>query len=306
MQSSQLTTIVALAILLTSPVQSATSPKRGLCHIPSNNHPSDDKIWRDPNSKLTWYYNYRATPSPAYLSDSPMHFVPMLWGSAPSTPSFLDTVTSMLDNGRNITYVLGFNEPDGPHRTGGSNIPADLAAIIWKSQIEPLKKRGVQLGAPAVTGSPNGFTWLENWFRECDGGCNPDFVPIHWYGDFEGLASQVGQVMGTYPDMKIWVTEWGLPHAGLEETQMNYNISTEWFDRMEVITHYSYFGAFRSDVSNVGPNSAMLTQKGQLSDIGSWYLGRQATKNVPKGTGGKTGIFTAWVVLVSGVVWAVL
>lgn len=47
------------------------------------------------------------------------------------------------------------------------------------------------------------------------------------------------------------------------------------------VTRYSYFGAFRSDVSNVGPNVAMLTEKGQLTDIGSWYLGGAATNNVP-------------------------
>ena len=49
------------------------------------------------------------------------------------------------------------------------------------------------------------------------------------------------------------------------------------------VTHYSYFGAFRSDVSNVGANSAMLTQDGMLTDIGSWYLGGEMTGNVPKG-----------------------
>ena len=37
------------------------------------------------------------------------------------------------------------------------------------------------------------------------------------------------------------------------------------------------FGSFRSDVSNVGPNAAMLSAGGQLTDIGAWYLGRQAT-----------------------------
>jgi hypothetical protein len=47
------------------------------------------------------------------------------------------------------------------------------------------------------------------------------------------------------------------------------------------ITHYSYFGAFRSDVSNVGPNVAMLTEQGKLTDIGSWYLGGAATNNIP-------------------------
>lgn len=53
------------------------------------------------------------------------------------------------------------------------------------------------------------------------------------------------------------------------------------------ITHYSYFGSFRSDVSNVGPNAAMLTQDGKLTDIGSWYLGGAATNNVPKGGAGR-------------------
>ena len=48
------------------------------------------------------------------------------------------------------------------------------------------------------------------------------------------------------------------------------------------LTHYSYFGAFRSDVSNVGPNAAMLDQKGKLTDIGSWYMGGVATNNIPK------------------------
>jgi hypothetical protein len=50
---------------------------------------------------------------------------------------------------------------------------------------------------------------------------------------------------------------------------------------MSYIERYSYFGSFRSDVSNVGPNAAMLTQNGQLTDIGSWYLGGAATNNIP-------------------------
>ena len=55
--------------------------------------------------------------------------------------------------------------------------------------------------------------------------------------------------------------------------------SADVFDRN--ITHYSYFGAFRSDVSNVGANAAMLTQDGKLTDIGSWYMGGAATHNIP-------------------------
>ena len=62
-------------------------------------------------------------------------------------------------------------------------------------------------------------------------------------------------------------------------------------DSDSYITHYSYFGAFRSDVSNVGPNAAFLTQDGKLTDIGSWYLGGTATGKVPKGAAGRNTVF---------------
>jgi hypothetical protein len=74
------------------------------------------------------------------------------------------------------------------------------------------------------------------------------------------------------------------------------------------ITHYSYFGAFRSDVSNVGPNAAMLTQDGELTDIGSWYMGGAATNNVPEASGASvmgaaSGAFTLTLV---AMVWSYL
>ncbi|KAF2478030.1 uncharacterized protein BDR25DRAFT_275706 [Lindgomyces ingoldianus] len=301
-------TITALSALLPLAL-STSSPKRGLCHVPSSEHSTDDKIWiSTPGSDLSWYYNYGYEPSAAY-TNSKLEFVPMLWGASEKdvgTP-FLDSVTAQINGGSKISYVLGFNEPDGTTFTGGSNISADLAASTWKKQIEPLKKLNVSLGAPAVTGSPNGFTWLENWLKACDGGCNPDFIPVHWYGNFEGMASHIGQVMGTYPNMTIWVTEWGFPNQELRVTQEFYNISTQWFDRMEIITHYSYFGAFRSDVSNVGPNATMLTQKGELTDIGSWYLGGVATNNIPKSDAGQIARFAGWsLVVLAASVWIML
>jgi hypothetical protein len=38
------------------------------------------------------------------------------------------------------------------------------------------------------------------------------------------------------------------------------------------VTHYSYFGSFRSSAANdyVGPNVAMLNRGGSLTDIGAW------------------------------------
>lgn len=54
-------------------------------------------------------------------------------------------------------------------------------------------------------------------------------------------------------------------------------MSAEYFDRIDYIERYTYFGAFRSKTSNVGVNASFLNNDGKLTDIGSWYLGLSAT-----------------------------
>ena len=212
----------------------SSSPKRGLVYVSGN--PEDDSIWHSGDSDLTWYYNYQSTPTAA-LADSDLQFVPQQWGApeSESDTSFLDSVNRQLDDGANITHVLAFNEPDGQSDTGGSGVPYELAARTWIREIEPLKERGVKLGAPAVTGAPTGFEWLTGFFQACDGGCSPDFIPIHWYGNFEGLASHIGQVRSTYPNLTMWVTEFGEPNASLEASQTFYNWSTDYLDSLECV-----------------------------------------------------------------------
>ncbi|KAL8779863.1 MAG: hypothetical protein Q9213_006733 [Squamulea squamosa] len=272
-----------------------SSSKRGLVYVPNTKHMSDDSIWTSESSDLTWYYNYGSKPSPAFSNSTKLQFVPMLWGSS---TTFLNDVTSQIENGANISYVLAFNEPDGGGATGGSAIPADTAAATWQREIEPLKKLGVKLGAPAVTGAPSGKVWLQNFFNACKGNCSADFIPVHWYGNFEGLASHVGEVRAAYQNLTMWVTEYANNNVPLEDSQSFYNQSSQFFDRIDYITHYSYFGSFRSSVSNVGPNAAMLTEKGKLTDLGSWYLGGAATGNIPHGAAGRNAIFTSSAILI--------
>ncbi|KAI9878725.1 MAG: hypothetical protein M1830_010685 [Pleopsidium flavum] len=284
--------LATLALLPPSWCQGTSSSKRGLIYVPSNKHPSDDSIWEAGSSDLTWYYNYGSKPSPAFDGSTKLQFVPMLWG-APTDASdntFLNDVQGLIAGGAKIPYVLAFNEPDGSSN-GGSNVPTDTAAQTWIREMEPLRKQGVKLGAPAVTGAPSGFTWLQNFFSACNGSCTADFIPVHWYGNFEGLASHVGQVRQAYPNMTMWVTEYADPEASFAESQSFYNESSQFFDRIDYITHYSYFGSFRSDASNVGPNAAMLTQDGKLTDIGSWYLGGSRTGNRAKGAAGRKVTF---------------
>ena len=225
---------LTLLILLSTVSAQTKSSKRGLVYVPSPKHPLDDRWWDSSTSDLTWYYNYGSQPSPAFSNNSNFQFVPMLWGapSSSSDTTFLDDVTSLIKGGTNISYVLTFNEPDGGDN-GGSNVDAQTAAETWIREVEPLKKLGVKLGAPAVTGAPTGFNWLQNFFTHCAGNCSADFLPVHWYGNFEGLASHVGQVNGTYQNMTMWVTEYAQDHATLEESQSFYNQSSQFFDRIE-------------------------------------------------------------------------
>ena len=223
-----ITTLLYLPSLL---AQSLSSSKRGLIYVQTK-YPSDDDIWDASDSDLTWYYNYGASPTSTF-DHSKLAFVPMLWG-APANDTdmtFYDTVKGLIDSGMNISYVLGFNEPDGCS-DGGSCVDAKTAAKTWIREVEPLKDLGVKLGAPAVTGAPSGFTWLQEFYTYCAGNCTPAFIPVHWYGNFEGLASHIGQVNATYENMTMWVTEFAEAGVSLDDSQEFYNESSSFLDRL--------------------------------------------------------------------------
>ncbi|PSK56934.1 hypothetical protein C1H76_0804 [Elsinoe australis] len=267
------------------------STKRGIVYV-TPEVASDNNYWTNSSNDLTWYYNYGTAPTGAFAGSN-MQFVPMQWG-LPNNPdvdmSFYNAVKN-LQKTTNITWVLGFNEPDGCD-SGGSCVDAKQAAIAWVKQFEPMRKDlGIKLGGPGCTGAASGWTWLQNFHTACaalknnNTGCEMDFLPIHWYGNFDGLASHLGRVNSTYNNVShIWVTEFAYANEDLDTTQTFYNQSTSYFDRLDVIEKYSYFGPFRSDVSNVGPNAPFLTSDGKLTDIGSWYLGGDATGNIPTTT----------------------
>lgn len=279
---------VLLAGALAAVVHAQTrSDKRGLVFVPNPDTPDDNNIWIQDGSDLTWYYNYGPRPAPAYAdkAQGDFEFVPMLFGNIDDT-SFLDTVNSLIDEGRDISHVLTFNEPDGPTQYGGSDVPAAKAAQVWVDNIIPLQEKGVKAGLPGCTGGTGGIPWLRDFLGNCselispDGNmqnCTYDFVSIHWYGNFEGLASHLGEYSAAFPDAPQWITEYNLNDQDLSTTQSFFNTSLEYFDRLDNVERYSYFGSFRSSVSNVGPNAVMLNNAGELTDIGSWYLGGSAT-----------------------------
>jgi hypothetical protein len=81
----------------------------------------------------------------------------------------------------------------------------------------------------------------------------------------------------SFPNVSLWITEYNYDNQDLATSQSFYNTSAEYLDRLTYVERYSYFGAFRSSQSNVGPNASMLNNNGTLTDIGAWYLGLQGT-----------------------------
>ncbi|KJZ78647.1 hypothetical protein HIM_02038 [Hirsutella minnesotensis 3608] len=285
--------LIALTALATG--EAASSSKRGLCFVPNENHPEDNQVWTKSGSQLKWYYNYQGLPSPAFaaLSQDEFEYIPMMWGvgSNPNDTTFFDQVKKMVDDGRKIQHVLGFNEPDGDTSVGGSNVKPQDAAQAWVANFEPLGKMGIKLGLPACTGGPGGLPWLKQFLGNCSElistsderkNCTWDFLPVHWYDNFAGLASHIGERKATWPDAEIWVTEYAYAHQDLAPTQDFYKQSVDYLDKLDYVGRYSYFGAFRANKANVGPNAAFLSNGGQLTDIGSWYLGFAATGVSPQ------------------------
>jgi hypothetical protein len=285
--------------------QPSRSSKRGLVYVSTPHSTQDDNTWTQPNSDLTWYYNYSPYPNPSYPH---LNFVPMLF-SIPTDTSWINQTTTLLDStNTNTTHILAFNEPDGPTSQGGTALSPSSAAKSYLDTLAPLLKSypNLQLGLPAVTGSPRGLTWLSEFNKSChslsSSGCPASFIPIHWYGDFASMASYIGEIRSRYPKLPIWVTEFADPDVGLVESQGFFNQSVSYLDGLAYVERYAYFGSFRSQDSNVGKEGVMLDKGGALTSVGEWYLGLSGVGRDPGSGGGRVRIGSLWMGLLGVVV----
>lgn len=193
--------VLLLAVIISTGAISTS--KRGLCFVPNSTTPQDDLIWTTKQSYLTWYYNYDALPSTVLenVTQTRLEFVPMLWGAPKhiNDTTFLKTVKAMVTGGSDIRNVLTFNEPD-LSQYGGSGIDPAFGAQVWVNNIVPLQKMGIRAGLPTPSGSMNRIPWLRQFLGNCSQifgqDCTYDFVTLHWYGGFEGLASHIGEYEG--------------------------------------------------------------------------------------------------------------
>jgi len=285
-----------LAALSATRTLAATS-KRGIAYIPYG-YSADYNLLLSNNSELSWYYTWYPTSAPTdgfYGTHADtIEFVPTL----KSLHNLTEPVLAGLPNITTSRYLFTFNEPDGEVDTGGTAISPANAARAYIDSIVPFRTSGrFQLSHPAVTGSERGFQWLRDFRNACfaidaKNGCPADFVVVHWYGDFQGMADWMGRLAAWYAGnttdgdvgyrgggvgrpVRLWVTEMGLPQ-GNNETQLAVMAQTlPYLDGLEYVERYAWFGIFRPDNANAwtGSGLSLFRNDGGLSDLGALYLG---------------------------------
>lgn len=128
----------------------------------------------------SWYYDWSPQPQSSSQSNG-AQFIPMVWGQKDMTAENLQSIKNS-----NAPMVLAFNEPD---QAGQSNMSVSQAVSDWP-QLEQAAA-GKQLSSPAVSSSPQGTAWLNDFLGQANQkGLKVDSIAVHWYGDASQSVAQ--------------------------------------------------------------------------------------------------------------------
>jgi hypothetical protein len=256
--------IIVLIYLCVSYVSSTN--KRGIAW-PLEKQQDSLKLFT--GGKVNWFYNW----SPDKKSDVKMEFVPMYWSSRILKPQeFVKKVLS-----QHAKVILGFNEPE--HGTQQAHMTPSEAAKIWKTYIEPLRKKGIRLGSPSITSTENGVKWLQEFLKL---GTKVDFLALHWYG--EGVDNFIKYITDTHNRLgshyPVWVTEFACTSwksnqpVSQKEINLFLQQSISRLDKLPWVERYAWFGASRHIDPALGNGVRLINGNGKLSDLGQKYLHR--------------------------------
>jgi hypothetical protein len=281
--------LAALSLFSLTLAQSKATSKRGLAYH-GDDHAADNHLLLSENSSIAWYYTWSLYQANAIGGLAT--FLPLVHGLDEAENANMPTLLNRLPS--SSTHLLTFNEPDGDTGSGGSNISPEDAAKSYISKIVPLRKgsgagsRTWNISQPVVTGSGRGLEWLRSFNQSCYNldreGCPHDFVAVHWYGDFPGLASWLNTLREFYngnttgKSLKFRITEMALPQQDTKATLAMMTKSLEYLDGLGYVDGYAWFGAFRKDEANAwtGNQVSLFDDNGGLTELGAFYLGGEA------------------------------
>ncbi|KAH7014350.1 glycosyl hydrolase catalytic core-domain-containing protein [Microdochium trichocladiopsis] len=305
--SAQQTTTAAFPAPSSS---SLPASKRGVSYH-NDTAAADYDILLSARGPVGWYYTWSPRPGPPAqvfpwgFRDN-VEFVPTIHGTGKLASDIAD-----LDKlNASSTHLFSFNEPDELAANGGSQLSPQEAAAAYISSIVPLRSR-FRISHPSVTGSQRGFDWLMAFHDACfkidaKQGCPADFIVVHWYGGFDGLAGWLGQLRKWYTEagyvaaaaasgsgggsssgsgsgsgrddtnaLPFWLGELGIPGAPMDANLAMMSQTLPYLDNLPWIAKYAWFGTFRPAQANnwTGVGVAFFDDEGGLTELGSTFLG---------------------------------
>ncbi|KAH8656588.1 glycosyl hydrolase catalytic core-domain-containing protein [Tricladium varicosporioides] len=223
------------------PKSTYTPPEKHTRGLPFGNSTKFIQHWHDKeNSRVSWAYNWASIASRDFPAD--LEFIPMLWGSPHNGDNneWMTNVQLSLDQGSK--YIFSFNEPDScfPDQ---SCLKPEVAVESYKTNIVPFAARA-KLGSPSISNGGGSMDWLKSFMELCHG-CPIDFVPVHWYANYDSLDyfKEYMKNASIIADGKpVWITEFSAD--GTEEQQIDFmkNI-LPWLDAQPYIERYAWFMA---------------------------------------------------------------
>jgi len=228
------------------------------------------------NLNLDWFYNWSDWKTPTLDSE----YVTMVWGGDLVATGQTETLINNYANREDISTVLAFNEPDPCYMQSGqfyNMCDVDTAIGYYKE----LLALGLRIGAPAVTGSPDGFEWLDNFMTKATAlNLHVDFIPVHYYGqvDANTFMSYWETIYNKWK-LPIWVTEfnYGGPWETHPTTTVHNDNIKEWINAMDnadYIERYAFFSFSPDEYHGLWSS----INNGTLNELGNWYKNHEATR----------------------------
>jgi len=231
--------------------------------------------------KVHWHYSWGSDPS--ILEPANVDYVPMIWGKWGIDEEKVSKLVSLKEEGK-VSYLLGFNEPDGEDQ---ANMTVDEAVEKWPL----LEAVGVPLGSPGCV-NPTG-TWMKDFMERANNtGLRVDFVCVHWYGgtNAASLINKLEEVYELY-GRPIWITEFAPAdwqagtveenrHSPAEVLQFAETLLPQ-LEELSYLERYAWFPF--SQTAPQGTSSALFDPDGNLTTLGEFYADFEANKYIGPG-----------------------
>lgn len=273
--SSTRASVAASSSASSSPSVSAGGKKAGLLY----NYETFGSMsaFANDQSSFGWMYNWDSKTD----GITGYEFVPMLHAMSDAS-NFQSAVPSLISGG--AKYMLGLNEPDM------NGISASQAAQTFVTNMQIPNAGKALLVSPAVSSTvgPNtGTAYLSQFMAACKNtavvsqACDVHACAVHWYGNAgqdSSFQSTITAAHSACDGKPIWVTEFGLNHAGpgVSASQAAANAAAEpaflqsavkWLNEQTFVERYAYFWV----------QDGFLLNGSQKSTLGQDYVNAAAS-----------------------------